>query len=317
MTVTHEAATSTKSGAEDRRFRRRRRRSGGPLATRNPMRLFMWSAIAFLVVTTQIPFLVTIWYSLHQWNLLRPDEQSFVGFGNYIDAVQLPGFWDSLLNSVRMTGGTLLVALVGGTAVALLMSYPFAGRGVARTLVFAGFLVPPTAASLIWKTTILDGSFGLANWTIGLLGLGPVDWVARFPMSSIITIGAWQWLPFTMIIVLAGLQTEDQSAKEAARIDGATESRIFFTLTLPHLRPFLEISALLGGIFISQSLDPIMLVTLGAGNTETAPFKLYNLAFRGFDIGLASAYGVVIVILTLSVCLLLLRALISIFKESA
>jgi sorbitol/mannitol transport system permease protein len=180
-------------------------------------------------------------------------------------------------------------------------------------MIFSAFLVPPAAAALTWKTTMLDPNYGLVGFLLGT----DADWIANWPMAVIVAVTAWQWAPFAMLIIFAGLQNQDESAKEAAMTDGAGPLRVFWHITLPHLRPHIEVTALLGAIFISQLLDPIFLITQGGpGNaTTTAAYKLHSLAFKSFDVGLASAFGVVVVFLTIVTTLILLRLAVKSIRE--
>lgn len=273
--------------------------------------------LIFVILTTQIPFLFTIYQSLQRWNLKNPRNRGFVGLENFKTVLGMRELWPSLWNTARMTVGAVLVTLVVGTALALLLNRPFRGRAVVRTMIFCAFLIPPSAAALLWKTTMLDPTNGLVSFLLTPFGGQGMDWINKYSMGTVIMVTAWQWIPFAMLIILAGLQNEDRSLRDAAMVDGAGPIRIFRFLTLAHLRPHLEVTALLGAIFISQLLDPIVLITQGGiGNsTTTAAYQLQQLAFRSFNVGLASAYGVVLVIITIAVTLLLLRFAVRSIRE--
>lgn len=278
-----------------------------------PLSPLAWLAIIFMIVTTQVPFIVTLWYSVHEWNLMTPGEREFVGLDNFREVFALDGVAVSLWNTTRMTVGALVLAVGLGLVLALLLNRRFRGRAVVRTMIFSAFLVPPAAAALTWKTTMLDPNYGLVGFLLGT----DADWIANWPMAVIVAVTAWQWAPFAMLIIFAGLQNQDESAKEAAMTDGAGPLRVFWHITLPHLRPHIEVTALLGAIFISQLLDPIFLITQGGpGNaTTTAAYKLHSLAFKSFDVGLASAFGVVVVFLTIVTTLILLRLAVKSIRE--
>jgi len=138
-------------------------------------------------------------------------------------------------------------------------------------------------------------------------------------MASIVGIEVWRWTPFMMLIVLAGLQSQNQEVLEAARVDGARPAQMFRYITLPFIRPFVELGALLGSLFIVQSFDVIFMTTQGGPGQATTnlPFLLYLVAFQGFDIGKASAIGVIAVILTMIVATFALRTLFTIFHVEA
>jgi sorbitol/mannitol transport system permease protein len=278
-------------------------------------RIPLLPALVYVIVVTQIPFLLTIFYSLFSWNLLQPGSFQFAGLQNYATVLTHSSFWIALWNTVVLTLGAVLISVVLGIAVATLLNREFFGRGVVRTLLIAPFLVMPTAAALIWKDTLLNPVFGVVNYALSPLGLGHVDFVNRFPMATIITIEVWRWTPFMMLIILAGLQSQNTEVIEAAGVDGARSFDIFRYMTLPFIRPYIELGALLGSLFIIQSFDSIFMTTQGGPGQATTnlPFLLYLVAFQGFDIGQASAIGVMAVILTMIVATLALRTLFTIF----
>ena len=206
-------------------------------------------ALIFAIILTQIPFVFTLFYSFQQWNLLRPESRQWVGLDNYGKVFTDPLFRNAVVNTVVLTVSTVLLSLVVGLAFALILDQKFLGRSVARTLLITPFLVMPTAAALVWKTSMYNPVFGLINWFLAPFGVGNVDWVSQFPMLSIIIVLTWQWTPFMMLIILAGLQSQSPEILEAARVDGASGWAIFRRITLPHLRQFLELSVTLGAIY--------------------------------------------------------------------
>lgn len=275
----------------------------------HPLRILIIAAMTLMVIITQVPFVITIWYSLQRWNLTQPNSRTFVGLENYQTVFTIGAFWPAVLNSVVVTIVALVIVLLGGLALAAMVNMRFPTRGAARTLLFIPFLVPAAASALMWKNSILHPTFGILNGGLKAIGMTPVDWTTQHPLLSVIVVSAWQWVPFAMVILLAGLQSQDESVREAARLDGANRWQSFRYLTLPHLKPFIEISGLLSAIFISQLIDPIVLMTQGGPGTATTtiPYLLYNTAFRGFDVGLSSAMGVLIVAVTIPVALIVLK----------
>ena len=274
-------------------------------------------ALTFMVIVTQIPFLLTVWYSLQSWNLLHPGTKHYVGLRNYKTIFSDHIFRTAVVNTVVFTVAPVILAIVIGTGIALLLDRKVFGRGILRTLIVSPFLVMPAAAALVWKFTILDPVFGVLNYFLKPFGVHKVDWINQHSQATIITVLTWQWTPFMVLIVLAGLQSQSQDILEAARVDGADGLRIFRSLTLPHLRPYLELGVLLGSIYIVQAFDAIFMITSGGPGQKTTnlPFYLYEVAFRGFDIGRASAMGVVVVIATIIIATLALRLISSLFSE--
>lgn len=278
-------------------------------------------ALIFMIVVTQIPFLFTLYYSTLSWNLVRPGSRQFVGLNNYVAVVQDSQFWSVALNTVVLIVGVVLFSAFFGLLLALLLDRAFLGRGVVRTLLITPFLVTPVAAALIWKTTILDPNNGILNWALGLVGIGKVDWIGQYPLTMVMVELIWQWTPFMMLLILAGLQSMPRDQLEAGRVDGAGSFQLFRELTLPHLRRFIELGVVLGAIYLVNTFDAIYMMTQGGPGIASAnlPFYIYQRAFLGFDMGQAAAMGVVVVIFTMIIASFALRLIFKSFsgKEEA
>ncbi|MFZ5872033.1 MAG: carbohydrate ABC transporter permease, partial [Actinomycetota bacterium] len=211
-----------------------------------------------------------------------------------------------------------------GLGLAILLDRRFLGRGVARTLLIAPFLVMPVAAALIWKHALYNPDYGLLNGTLNvvwqLFGAerGPViSWIGEFPMGAVVASLVWQWTPFMMLILLAGLQSQPGDVLEAARVDGATGLKTFRFITLPHLRQYIELAALLGSIYVVQTFDHVFTITQGGPGTATTnlPYEIYLTMFRKYEYGEAAAAGVVVVIGTIVVATFALRVVSTLFRE--
>lgn len=277
-------------------------------------RALLWPALIASIVLTQIPFLVTIFYSLQSWNLLRPGDRGFTGFDNYASVLRDGSFLSSLGATVAVTGTSVVLSTLLGMLFAVLLDRSFPGRGVARTLMITPFLVMPAAAALIWKWSIFEASTGMANWALGLVGIPPVAWNTEVPIVTIIAVLTWQFTPFAMLILLAGLQAQNKDVLEAAAVDGAGPLRTFSWITLPHLRQYIEIAVLLASIMLLQVFDPIAIMTRGTGGTKTLSYLLYERAFVGLEVGEAAAYGVMTVLITIIVATVALRTLFKVFS---
>jgi sorbitol/mannitol transport system permease protein len=259
--------------------------------------------ILFLVIVTQIPFVAAIYYSFTNWNLLRPDSRGLLPvnqlFRNFGRILTNPDFYTVLLNTVILTVSIVVVTFVLGLMFALLLNRPFPGRSIARTLLISPFLVMPVAAAVLWKNVMLDPSFGWSAYLLGLFGLKNFYLIEEFPMASVIGIVSWQWIPFVMLILLAGLQSLPDSTVEAARIDGASGFAMFRSIILPHLRRFIEIALLLETIFILNEFGIIFVTTTGGPGIQTTnlPYQIFLEAFSRQNVGRASAYGIFAIIL--------------------
>src|SRR6266487_3771635 len=209
-------------------------------------RLPLLPALLFTIVVTQIPFVLTIYYSLQSYNFNYPLLRHFAGLHNYTVIFSDAIFRTVLVNTVVLTLVPVLASLLLGLGIALLLDRKVFGRGLLRTLIVSPFLVMPAAAALVWKFTLLDTQFGLINWVLSPFGVNHTDWINSHSQMTIITVLTWQWTPFMVLIVLAGLQSQSSDILEAARVDGADGLRIFRSMTLPHLRPYLELGIVLG-----------------------------------------------------------------------
>jgi sorbitol/mannitol transport system permease protein len=265
---------------------------------------------------TQIPFVFTLFFSTQRWLLLSGKPSEFRGIENYVAVVQDEVFWKSVGNTVVMTGGTTLACLVLGLLVAIFLNHSFPGRGIARTLAITPFFVMPVAVTLFWKSAMFDPSFGLFGFISRSLGLPSVSWLSEHPMAALIILLTWRFVPFAMLILVAGLQSAPQDQLEAAQMDGAGIWRRFTNVTLPHLRPFIELAALLLAMNLIQTFGEIAMLTAGgpAYGTTNITYYIYLKAFNGFDFGMASALGVVSLILTIALILPMLRLLSGIFR---
>jgi sorbitol/mannitol transport system permease protein len=282
------------------------------LSTAAKRRLPLLPALIFVIAVTQLPFLLTVFYSFQSWNLVRPGSRHFVGLDNYIDVFSDTTFLVALLNTVLLTVVCVLVALLLGLGLAILLDRKFFGRGVVRTLLITPFLILPAAGALLWKTTVFDPTYGLLHFVFGT----DTDWLSEFPLASVMAQIVWQWTPFMMLLTLAGLQSQSKEVLEAASVDGASRWRTFASITLPHLSRFLQLATLLGAIYIVNSFDAIFLMTQGGPGVASTnlPYYIYQRAFEGFDVGQSSAMGVIVVILTMIVATFALRLMFRTFS---
>jgi sorbitol/mannitol transport system permease protein len=289
-------------------------------------------ALIFTIVVTQVPFLLTIALSSLNWNVLQPSDKSFLGLGSYDSFAGLQNyatvFTDgrlrtAVLNTVVLTGSVVIVSVLIGLGLAMLLDRRFPGRGAARTLLIAPFLVMPVASALLWKHALYNPDYGLFNGILNGVarlfgGHGPeIDYVSSTPMPAVVAALVWQWTPFMMLILLAGLQSQPGDVLEAARIDGAGSIQTFRFITLPHLRQYLELATLLGSIYVVQTFDAIFTITQGGPGTATTnlPYEIYLTMFRKYEYGEAAAAGVVVVIGTIVVATFALRTISSLFTE--
>ncbi len=260
-------------------------------------------ALVYMIVLTQIPFLLAVWFSLHSWNLLLPAQGfPFVGLANYINAFTGdPNFWPIMGHTLELVVGAITLALVAGTVLALMLNRPIWGRNVLRGLATVPFLVTPAVMALLWKNLLLSPSSGIVDWALHLVGIPAVAWFSLFPLGSVTFIVAWEWTPFVMLVILAGLQSIPDEVREAAQVDGAGAFATFWRIIFPLLRKPYEIALLFGTIFIFQTFGEIYLTTSGGPgiDTNTLPYYTYRTALFSFQIGQAATLGVIGVVVAI------------------
>ncbi|WP_369043834.1 carbohydrate ABC transporter permease [Streptomyces sp. Midd1] len=274
-------------------------------------------ALIFMIVVTQLPFVATLVISFFDWNALYPKARHFTGLGNYSDVLSDADLRHSVWTTILLTVTVVLVSLVLGLVLALLLDRRFRGRGIVRTLLIAPFLVVPVAAALLWKHVLYNPEYGLLNGLLHAVGGPQPDWISTTPLLAVEASLVWQWTPFMMLILLAGLQSRDHQQMEAARVDGASKWQVFRYLTLPHLRRYLELGALLGSIYIVQNFDAVFTLTSGGLGTANLPYTVYQSFYQAHENGLASAAGVLVVIGSIIIATFALRVVSSLFREEA
>ena len=268
-----------------------------------------YPTITLLFIWMAVPLGMTIYFSFLRYSLMNPDVQDFTGILNYEYFLTDFAFLEALWNTFVLVFSVLIVSVLFGISFALLLNQDFFGRGFARILAIAPFFIMPTVSALIWKNLFMNPVSGLFAWLLSLFGLDPIDWFTHVPMLSIIIIVSWQWIPFATLILLTSLQSVDKDQIEASKIDGANQFQIFRYVTLPHLLRPIAIVILIETIFLLTIFAEIFVTTTGGPGLATTnlAFLVFTEALLKFDIGIASAGGVVVVILANIVAFFLVK----------
>ncbi len=268
-------------------------------------------SVAVLLVWMIVPLAMTLWFSIQRYNLLDPTVSGLAGIANYQDLVTDPDFWVSLRNTLVLVGSVLVITVCGGVLLAVLFDEAFPGRNIARVLAISPFFVMPTVSALIWKNLLMHPIYGVLGAIARAFGFEPVDWFAQFPLASVIAIVSWEWVPFALLILLTAVQSLDHEQREAARMDGAGPVAQFFHITLPHLQRAISVVVMIETIFLLTVFAEIYVTTSGGpGNATTnLAFLIYVRALLQFDVGGASAGGVVAIILANVVAFFLVRSI--------
>ncbi|WP_414901586.1 carbohydrate ABC transporter permease [Sphingomonas flavalba] len=277
------------------------------LARRDAMLGLLLIAPTVLILSTVVvyPLAATAYLSLH--SVYTPTlATEWVGLSNYHAILSDSVFWRALATTLVWTIGTLVLQLLFGVAMALLLNRNIRLRALAHSLVLFPYFLATVVAVLVWRW-LLNGLFGVVDHMLIALGLidAPIDWLGTMPnaMATTIVIGAWKFFPFVVIAVLARLQTVPAHLYEAARLDGAGSWARFTDITLPHLAGVLGLVALLRMIWDFREFDLIYLLTGGGplDHTRTLPLLVYQQAFGLNQMGMASAYAVLMMLLALAI----------------
>jgi sorbitol/mannitol transport system permease protein len=301
------------------------RRSGAARRSANwARRAPLLPALVFMIIVTQLPFVVTLIISFMDWNAYYPDERGFAGLDNFRRVLTDVNMRDAVVTTILLTASVVLISLLLGLGIALLLDRSFPGRGAVRTMMIAPFLIVPVAAALLWKHALYNPEYGLFNgaitkvWSLFGSDTPPQpDWISAMPLGAVVAALVWQWTPFMMLILLAGLQSRPLDVIEAARVDGASGWQIFRSMTLPHLRQYLELGGLLGSIYVVQNFDAVFTITSGGLGTANLPYTIYQTFYNAHDYGRASAAAVVVVIGTIIIATFALRTVSSLFSEES
>ncbi len=279
------------------------------IRNRATAQLALSPAVILLLVWMAIPLAMTLWYSFHDYQLLMPRGNAFVGFENYVYFLTDPAFLQSIGNTFVLVGSVLVITVAGGIGLALLLDQPLYGQGIVRVLIVSPFFVMPTVSALVWKNMFMNPVKGLFAWLAQVFGVAAVDWLAQVPLLSLTLIVAWGWLPFATLILLTSLQSLDTEQKEAAAMDGAGAVARFVHITLPHLARAVTVVILIQTIFLLSLFAEIFVTTNGGPGTQSTnlAYLVYSQALLRFDVGSASAGGVVAVILANILAIFLMR----------
>jgi sorbitol/mannitol transport system permease protein len=278
-------------------------------ARKRPERLLAQPAIIMLLLWMIVPLAMTLYFSTQYYNLLYPGKSAFVGLENFSYFFNYPSFWTSILNTIVLVGSVLVITVVGGIGISVLVDETFPGQGIVRMLLISPFFIMPTVSALVWKNLLMNPVSGFLAWVWKLFGATPVNWFADWPLVSVITVVSWEWLPFAILIFVTALQSLDREQLEAARMDGARGLAIFRYLTLPHLARPIAVVVMVEAIFLLNVFAEIFVTTNGGPGDATTniPYLVYTQALLEFDVGAASAGGLVAVVLANIMAVFLIR----------
>ena len=289
---------------------------GNPLMRRRTRAAwaFLTPAILLLVLFFLLPVVAGLLLSLTDFDIYAigsPGVARFVGLDNYWRLLGDGTFWQALGNTLKFVfvGGPLSIAVSLGAA--LLLNAKLARmRGFFRTIYFAPVVTTLVSVAIVWRY-LYHPKYGLLNFLLGLVGIGPVDWLGdpRWAMPAIILLAVWKNFGYNMLIFVAGLQTIPENLYEAASIDGARPFRRFLHITVPGLGPtflFVGVTTMIG--YFQLFAEPYVMTQGGPlGATRSVVLFMYEEGFRWWRMGVASAVAGVLLVITLIGALIQLR----------
>jgi len=274
-------------------------RRSGRLTDRWLARLSVAPAMLFLVGLFLFPLLWAVVLSFSTYSATRNQPIEWVWFGNYIDVLTSPQVWERAITTLIFVVAAVGLQTFFGFFIAWLLSRQERGRGVLTVLLLLPMMLSPVVVGAFWKL-MLDSQFGIINSFLEAIGIGQVLWLTqpRLALFSLVVVDSWQWTPFIMVIALAGLTAVPEYLFEAAEIDQASEWFKFRHITLPLVWPLLLIAIMFRAIDAFRLFDIVYVVTGGGpgSSTETLSYHLYKIAFQNSDTAVASAYGILMVI---------------------
>ena len=273
--------------------------------------VFLLPAVAMLFLITVYPLLYGLAVSFTDLQLARPRQAVFVGVSQYVEMARSAHFRITVTNTLLFIVGAVGGQMVLGLGLALLLNRGLPGFAVVRTLMLLPMTIPTVVSSLAWYS-MYNPTYGIINFVLARLGIyTPPLWLAdpRTALVSVVLVDIWQWTPFVMLVLLAGLHTLPEEHVEAAAVEGAGAFQIFRYITLPYLRPFLGVALLFRTIDAFKVFDKIYILTGGGPGTatETVNFFAYRQGFAFSNMGYASAISVFILLTVVALSVTIIR----------
>ena len=276
--------------------------------------LFAGPALVVIVVFFALPVAAAFALSLTDFDLYAladGDHLRFVALGNYVELLRTPMFWKALWNTTYFVVVGVPLSIAASLGAALLLHSPLSrAKALFRTALFAPVVTTLVAVAVIWRYLFHTG-YGLVNWALGHIGIGPVDWLGdpAWAMPTIMLFAVWKNFGYNMVIFLAGLQAIPQDLYEAARIDGASRWKQFLHITLPQLGPVLLVVGVITVSGYFQLFAEPYVMTRGdpLQSTVSVLYYMFEEGFKWWNLGRASAVAFLLFLIILAATTLLLR----------
>jgi ABC-type sugar transport system permease subunit len=266
--------------------------------------------MTLLTIWTFWPFFYSIYLSLTNWNLLRP-EYDIVWLSNYAALLKSPEFWKITKNTVIFATGTVAIGLTLSLALAVLLNQWLAARGFWRLVVFSPHITTTAAMALVWSAMYAP-KYGIFSNVFDSLGIDFPNVLAdtTLVLPALMLVAIWKSLGFSTVVFLAALQGVDRSLKEAAAIDGANAWQVFWNVSFPAITPITYFLLITGMITAFKSFDIVAVMTSGGPSKSSSVlvYQIYREAFGYQRFGYASAMAVILFLVLMIITYLQTRA---------
>ena len=274
--------------------------------------LLLGPSVLYLLALSVYPTVYSLWLSVHNYTIYRPDMVSFAGLDNFAELLDKEVFAQSFWVTILFSLFSVTLEFGLGLAVAVLLDRKMAGIGLLRTLLIVPVLISPVGMGLTFRY-VLAPTYGLLTYLLQSAGIPTADWMASttWALPAVILVDVWQWTPFVTLILLSGMQSVSVEVVEAAELDGLTEWQKLWHIVMPLIRPVAMVVLLIRLIDSIRVFDMIFVLTRGGPGTSTEVLSIYSYVtgFTEGDMGSAAALAWVTVIFVNILVFFFLRAL--------
>ncbi len=273
-------------------------------------KLLLIPAVIVLALFTTMPYLMTFVLGLFRYDAGNIANNRFLGFGNYINAVLDPRFWNSFKVTIIFVGGSVIIEAIFGLLIALLLNSLPKGKAFFQSLLLIPMVVPPIVVGLNWKL-LYDPNYGIINWIFSQFGLPQQAWLSdpHKAIFALIFVDVWEYTPFIALLTLAILVNLPKEPYEAASLEGAPFYIVFKDITFPMIKSGLFIILMLRIIDAFKDFAKIYTLTSGGPgiSTETLNYYIYLNGFEYYKLGYSSALSIVLFALVLLISIVLMK----------
>lgn len=270
-------------------------------------RLMITPLLALMIIILAYPLVNSLWLSLRNFTITNPDQNIFVGFKQYAKVLSNPLFWTVLMNTLIFIFIAVSLELLFGMLIALCLKRQHKLKNITRSIILAPMFITPVAVGLMFRFMLSD-QLGFISAIFRTFGLSVDFFGSKTALATLALIDVWQWTPFIVLMLLAGLESLPEEPYEAAYVDGANKWISFWKITFPLMQPIIVVSALIRALDGLKVFEYVYAITRGGpGNaTETLQFYIYKLGFGYYRLSEASAVAWIAVVIVMTAVVMLL-----------